>query len=147
MVKANNVATPIRAGLVSDLAAADLLGLALSSITLLDLVNAVVEKALLPLASLVMATQLPAAVGLEPLAPPMSSQSRLEPGAAGLKAALIAAEKTAIIFVADLGRTSVANRGLKAATEKVGRETGGDAAEGIRVVNDALSCIDNMEVP
>jgi hypothetical protein len=79
MVKANDVATPIRAGLVSDPAAADLLGLASSSIALLDLVNAVVEKALLPLASLITATQQSAASGSEPTAP-SSSGARAEAG-------------------------------------------------------------------
>ncbi len=67
---------------------------------------------------------------------------------------MVAADKTAVIFDADLGPSPVANRtalnnalavSLKAATMKVADETGGDIAEGIRVVNDALSCADNVE--
>jgi hypothetical protein len=57
-------------------------------------------------------------------------------------------------FDVDLGPSPVANRaslngafaaGLKAATLKVAGETGGDANEAIRVVNDALSCADNVD--
>jgi hypothetical protein len=66
----------------------------------------------------------------------------------------VAADKTAVIFDADLGPSPVANRvalnnalaaGLKTATQKVADEKGTDIAEGIRVVNDALSCADNVE--
>jgi hypothetical protein len=78
----------------------------------------------------------------------------VEPGTAELKAALTAAEKSAIVFDVDLGPSPVANRatlngafaaGLKTATLKVAAETGGDANEAIRVVNDALSCADNVD--
>jgi hypothetical protein len=67
---------------------------------------------------------------------------------------LATAEKTAVVFDADLGRSPVANRatlngafaaGLKAATMKVAEESGGDANENIRIVNDALSCADNLD--
>ncbi len=59
-----------------------------------------------------------------------------------------------MVFDADLGGSLVANRaalngafavGLKTATMKVVDESGGDAAESIRIVNDALSCADNVE--
>ncbi len=102
----------------------------------------------------------PAAASFASVAAASSNQSqvhgkpRQDPGTAELKAALAAAEKTAVVFDADLGRSPVANRttlngafavGLKAATMKVAEESGGDAVESIRVVNDALSCVDNME--
>jgi hypothetical protein len=67
---------------------------------------------------------------------------------------LATAEKTAVVFDADLGRVLVANHGtlngafaagLKAATMKVAEESGGDVNEGIRVVNDPLSCVDNLD--
>jgi hypothetical protein len=89
-----------------------------------------------------------------PAAPPASSRPRAEPGTAELKAALATAEKTVVVFDADLGRSPVANRatlngafaaGLKAATVKVAEESGGDINENIRIVNDALSCADNVE--
>ncbi len=66
---------------------------------------------------------------------------------------MTAAEKTAVVFDADLGPSPVANRaalngaftaGLKAATLKVAENSGEDANESIRVVNDALSCADNL---
>jgi hypothetical protein len=78
----------------------------------------------------------------------------VEPGTAELKAALATAEKAAVVFDADLGASPIANRtalngafaaGLKAATMKVAEAGCGDAVEAIRVVNDALSCADNVE--
>jgi hypothetical protein len=75
----------------------------------------------------------------------------MELGTAELRAAT---EKTAVVFDVDLGRSPVANRatligafaaGLNTATMKVAETTGGDADEAIRVVNGALSCMDNME--
>ncbi len=85
---------------------------------------------------------------------PAPSRSQLEPGTAELKAALAAAEKTAVVFDADLGWAPVANRatlnsafaaGLKAATVKVANKSGGDANESIRIVNGVLSCTDNLD--
>jgi hypothetical protein len=122
------------------------------SITLLDLVGAVVEDGIIPMSSPAAATF--ASVVTGPAAPPASSRPRVEPGTAELKAALAAAEKTAVVFDADLGRSPIANRatlngafaaGLKAATVKVAEESGGDISESIRIVNDALSCADNVE--
>ncbi len=74
----------------------------------------------------------------------------MEPGTAELKAALTRADRTAVVFDADLGRLLVANRatlngafaaGLRAATVKVAE----DVNEGIRVINDALSCADDLD--
>jgi hypothetical protein len=48
MVQASDAASPIRAGLATELAVADLLGLTSSVIARLDLVNAMVEKELFP---------------------------------------------------------------------------------------------------
>ncbi len=95
-----------------------------------------------------------ASVVAEPAANAAPSRPRVEPGTAELRAALIKADKSVVIFDADLGRLPVANRatlngnfaaGLKAATVKVAEEGGGDVNEGIRVVNDALSCADDLE--
>jgi hypothetical protein len=67
---------------------------------------------------------------------------------------LAAADKSAVVFDVDLGPSPVANRatlngalaaGLKAATLKVAADAGVDANEAIRVVNDALSCADNVD--
>jgi hypothetical protein len=83
-----------------------------------------------------------------------SNKPRIEPGTAELKAALATADKAAVVFDVDLGASPVANRtclngafaaGLKAATMKVAEAGGGDTVEAIRVVNDALSCADNVD--
>jgi hypothetical protein len=111
-----------------------------------------VEEGILPLSSPSAPPSFAAVAGSRPNNIP--AKPRPEQGTAELKAALVAAEKTAVIFDADLGPSPVANRtalnnalsaGLKAATQKVADDTGADIAEGIRVVNDALSCADNVE--
>ncbi len=123
------------------------------SVALLDLVNAVVEEGIIPMSSSTPASFASVAAASNPANPPQN-RARTEPGTAELKAALATAEKTAVVFDADLGRSPVANRatlnsafaaGLKAATIKVAEESGGDANENIRIVNDALSCADNLD--
>jgi hypothetical protein len=83
-----------------------------------------------------------------------NNKPRVEPGTAELKAALASADKAVVVFDADLGSSPVANRanlngafaaGLKSATMKVAEAGCGDVVEAIRVVNDALSCADNVE--
>jgi hypothetical protein len=134
----------------TDSASEELAGL---SISLLDLVNAVVEEGILPMSSSTAAASF-ASVVAGPAANAAPSRPRVEPGTAELRAALTRADKTVVVFDADLGRLLVANRatlngnfaaGLKAATVKVAEEGGGDVNEGIRVVNNALSCADDLE--
>ncbi len=153
MVKANEAAAAIRSRISDGTAPAEIRELAESSIALLDLVSAVVEEGLVPLSSSIATPTFSAVTGSHPTAN-APAKPRPEQGTAELKAALIAAEKTAVIFDADLGLSPVANRstlnnafaaGLKAATLKVADESGTDIAEGICVVNDALSCADNVE--
>jgi hypothetical protein len=153
LVKANEMAGTIRARLSGDGASEEVKELARFNMTLLDLVSAVVEEGILPLSSPPVAS-FAAVAGSAPAAPSIPNRPRVEPGTAELKAALAAAEKSAIVFDVDLGPSPVANRaslngafaaGLKAATLKVAGETGGDANEVIRVVNDALSCADNVD--
>jgi hypothetical protein len=153
MVKANETATAIRSRIASGAASGEVGELAGFSISLLDLLNVVVEEGILPLASST-ASSFASVAGASAAANPPPSRPRVEPGTPELKAALATAEKTAVVFDADLGRVPVANRstlngafaaGLKAATMKVADESGGDANESIRVVNDALSCVDNLD--
>jgi hypothetical protein len=161
MVKANETATTIRARHSSGSVPDDVRDLTGLSIVLLDLVNAVVEEGLIPVLSSPPAASF-ASVASAPASGSASgtatnnatNRPRLETGTAELKAALTLAEKTAIVFDADLGQSSIANRatlnvafaaGLKAATMKVASESGSDANEKIRIVNDALSCADNVE--
>jgi hypothetical protein len=153
MVRANETATAIRTRISDSSAPPEFLELARSIIALLDLVSAVVEEGILPLSSSIASPTFAAVAGSRPNNN-VPAKPRPEQGTAELKAALVAADKTAVIFDADLGPSPVANRvalnnalaaGLKAATQKVADEKGTDIAEGIRVVNDALSCADNVE--
>jgi hypothetical protein len=151
MVKANEAASAIRSRFVSELIPEEVRDLASFSINLLDLMNAVVEGGILPMSAPHPPPSFASAVATATVA---NSKPRVEPGTAELKAALTAADKAAVVFDADLGASPVANRnilngafaaGLKAATMKVAESSGADAVEAIRVVNDALSCADNVE--
>jgi hypothetical protein len=152
MVKANEMAAAIRSRVAAESVPDGVRELAGFSISLLDLVNAVVEEGIIPMASSSSASF--ASAAFAPAAFPTASRPRAELGTAELKAALTLAEKTAVVFDVDLGRSPVANRaalngafaaGLKAATMKTAENTGDDANECIRIVNDALSCADNLE--
>jgi hypothetical protein len=152
MVKANEMAAAIRSRVAADSVPDGVRELAGFSISLLDLMNAVVEEGIIPMASPPAASF--ASVVSASAALPTASRPRTEPGTAELKAALTSAEKSAVVFDVDLGRSPVANRaalngafaaGLKAATMKTAENTGEDANECIRIVNDALSCADNLE--
>jgi hypothetical protein len=152
MVKANELAAAIRSRYVAESVPDGVRELAGFSISLLDLVNAVVEEGIIPMSSSSSASF--SSVASAPAAFPAASRPRAEPGTAELKAALTSAEKTAVVFDVDLGRSPVANRAalngafaadLKAATMKTAENTGDDANECIRIVNDALSCADNLE--
>jgi hypothetical protein len=153
LVKANEMAGTIRTRFSGDGASEEMKELARFNMTLLDLVSAVVEEGIIPMSSPA-GPSFASVAGSTPTAPIIPSKPRAEPGTAELKAALTAAEKSAIVFDVDLGPSPVANRatlngafaaGLKTATLKVAAEAGGDANEAIRVVNDALSCADNVD--
>jgi hypothetical protein len=153
LVRANESASAIRSRITAGSATEEVKELAGLSMSLLDLVSAVVEEGILPMASST-AVSFAAAVGAPAQAVPPPGRRRVEPGTAELRAALASADKTAVVFDVDLGAAPAANRttlngafsaGLKAATVKVADETGGDVNEGIRVVNDALSCADNLD--
>jgi hypothetical protein len=153
MVKANEAATVIRSRIVSGMALEEVRELAGFSVSLLDLISAVVEEGILAMASSTAVT-FASDVGAPAANIPAPSRSQLELGTAELKAALAAAEKTAVVFDTDLGWALVANwatlnsafaAGLKAATVKVANKSGGDANKSIRIVNDVLSCADNLD--
>ncbi len=101
LVKANEMAGTIRARLSGDGASEEVKELARFNMTLLDLVSAVVEEGILPLSSPPVAS-FAAVAGSAPAAPTIPSRPRVEPGTAVLKAALAAAEKSAIVFYVDL---------------------------------------------
>jgi len=117
--------------------------LAGSTIALFKLVEALVEKAIIPL------TEIPARNSDRPYA------KAAEPaGTAELREALERAERTSIIFGADLGQVPVANRTTLASNLTNGLRTSaiskaGDdpavVAEAVRVAADALSCATNVD--
>jgi hypothetical protein len=109
MVKANEAATAIRSRITDGTASAEIVELASSSIALLDLISAVVEEGIIPMSSSVAAPTFAAVAGSRN-APNVPAKPRPEQGTAELRAALVAAEKTAVIFDADLGPSPVANR-------------------------------------
>jgi hypothetical protein len=82
-------------------------GLASATVDLLDPANAVEEKALVPLTSLITATPVWAAAARS--VPSMASRPRVERGSVDLKAALMIAERTADIFNLVLSPASAAN--------------------------------------
>jgi hypothetical protein len=155
LVKANQMAGAVRSRLSADGVSDEMKELARFNMVMLDLVSAVVEEGILPLSSSTAATaSFSSVAGAAPPAPSVPSRPRVEPGTAELKAALATADKSAVVFDADLGPSPVANQatlngalaaGLKAATLKVAADAGMDANEAIRVVNDALSCADNVD--
>ncbi len=152
-MKANETASTIRSRYSSDSVSEDMKELAGFSMNLLELLNAVVEGGILPMSVLPPAS-FAAAATAPSVTPTTNNKPRVEPGTAELKAGLASADKAAVIFNADLGSSPVANRanlngafaaGLKAATMKMAEAGCGDVVEAIRVVNDALSCADNVE--
>jgi hypothetical protein len=112
-----------------------------------------VEAAIIPMAGLLGNAGPPGAAAAE------SSVTRTRvpvptPGLDELKAALASADKTAVVFDADLGPSRVANRatlnaaftsGIRTATLKTAADSGGEPSEAVRLVNDALSCADNLD--
>jgi hypothetical protein len=86
--------------------------------------------------------------------PPTFTKPRIEPGMAKLKAALTAAKKSAVVFDVDLGQSAIANRNtlnaaftaeIKNTTLESAAKSNADVDEAVRVVNNALSCVDNLD--
>ncbi len=116
------------------------------SLALLQIVNALMEDGLAPLAA---ARGAAAAAG-----PPPSAKPPAQPGLRELREGLEKAERECILFDANLGTAPIANRsslatgfsaGLHAAVTAKAAENGGNAGEAIRVIDDALSCVVEME--
>jgi hypothetical protein len=133
MVRANETASAIRSRLADGFGSAESRELADSSIALLELVTAVVEEGIIPLSSSPAAAPGSAATSARAV-PTVPAKPKVEPGTAELRAALTAAEKSVVIFDADLGPSPVANRatlngafaaGLKTAAIKVADNSGG----------------------
>ena len=111
------------------------------NLALFNIIQAIVEKAIEP-----MSTPVPAAPAI-PTAPKPPA------GVRELKEALVAAETTAIVYDADLGPVSLANRhklscaftaGLKDSAVRVAGAKGAEPAEAWRLVNEAVSVVSDM---
>jgi hypothetical protein len=153
LVKATEAAHPVRARMDDGSVSAESRELATASIALMEVLGAVVEAAIIPMAGLLGNAGPPVSAAAE------SSASRARvpvstPGLDELKAALASADKTAVVFDADLGQSRVANRatlnaaftsGIRTATLKSAADSGGEPSEAVRLVNDALSCADNLD--
>ena len=146
MVEAAKSATVTKALLADKKASAPNKLLAGSIMALYSLVEALLEKALLPLAEHAKSPPFPANA---PPPTPAEPADVLE-----LRGALERADRTSIFFGANLGEASIANRNALAHNLNIGiRNTiiskAGDnataAAESVRVAADALSCSTNVE--
>jgi hypothetical protein len=112
------------------------------SISLLDLVNTVVEEGILPMAS--PATSFALVAADSATIPSTISEPRVEPGTTELKAALATADKTAWSLMLTSGSprllTELLSMGLSPPASschpKVVVKVGGYVNESIRVVND-----------
>jgi hypothetical protein len=151
MVKASSAFEAIRSRAAESSAPAEFKELATASCTLMEAVGAIVELAIIPMADSSVAA--PGSTTTKPN-PPTFTKPRIEPGTAELKAALTAAEKSAVVFDVDLGQSAIANRntlnsafteGIKKATLATAETSNDDVDEAVRLVNDALSCVDNMD--
>ena len=128
---------------------------------LVDLVGAVVEKGIEPLSSAVVgvsgsATGRGFASAARRLAnPPPSAPKPPTPGKRELIEALDRSDKEAILFGADLGVAGIAHRGTLNANltadlqrkvlSKAEGKPDSNVGESLRIVEDALSCVENLE--
>jgi hypothetical protein len=126
------------------------------SIALLQVVSAIVENGLMPLAGSGTATAGRNAGDLfaKPRDPPPPPPKTVAPGLRELRESLDKAERESILFDADLGNHAMGNRaGLNAAFSdgirklaiKNATEQGKDPAEAVRAMNDALKCVSDLD--
>jgi hypothetical protein len=88
------------------------------------------------------------------MAPPIPAKTTPTPGLKELKEGLARADRESIMFDVDLGKNTMANRnGLASAFSATVRKTaidtavaaGKDPAEAVRVMDDVISCVSDME--
>jgi hypothetical protein len=151
MVKATSAFESIRSRAADSSAPEKYRELAVASSALMDAVGAIVELAIIPMADSPVGP--PGTIPSKPN-PPSFVKPRIESGANKLRAALAAAEKSAVVFDVDLGQSAIANRNtlnaafmnsIKNATLEIAEKFNADVDEAVRVVNDTLSCVDNLD--
>jgi len=124
----------------------DIKNVAAFGISVLTLLEAMWERVVRPLAA---GPTGPAAAGFAPPPPPSREETDLKE----LKEVLVASEKTAILYGADLGSVPIANRqklcqalsaGIRTAAVDTAAVRKTDPAEAVRVADDALSLVTDM---
>jgi hypothetical protein len=129
----------------------------LSNLTLsiLDALSAAVESGIAPISGATLGRNFVGGrSGTGGNAPPVPEKPQPIPGAKELREGLVKADRESIMFEVDLGPNTMANRnGLatafsasvrKAAVDKA-LTAGTDPAEAVRVMDDVLSCVSDME--
>jgi hypothetical protein len=127
------------------------------SIAILDALTAIIEDGMLPMAAGSGGRQGRGASvggGGGMAGPPVPAKPQPPPGVRELKEGLEKADKESILYDTNLGNVTIANRnnlaaafsaGIRnAAIEKAVSEKA-DPAEAVRIVDDALSCVQDME--
>jgi hypothetical protein len=124
--------------------------LAKLNVALLDVVEAVLESGLVPLANNGIHNQ--QKKNNEP--PPTAPKPALQAGVRELREGLERAEKESVLFGSNLGPHAMANRaglvnalcsGIREEVVKNAVEKGEDPNEAVRDMEDALSCVTDME--
>ena len=117
---------------------------------LFKLLEAALEKAVFPMGD----PSFLAAAGRSVRPPPPTPLPKPVDTSRVLRAALESADKQSVLFDANLGTSEIANKGnmaaafsatLKGLTVETAEKNKADGVEAVRVVDDALSCVDNME--
>jgi hypothetical protein len=132
--------------------------LGILTLAILDALSAVVEDGLVPVSTGAGGGRggqaASAAVGGGKVPPATAARPAATPGLRELREGLQNSDKESVIFDADLGPATMANRkslagafsaGIRSATIAKAVAEGGDPAEAVRVMDDAISCITDME--
>jgi hypothetical protein len=121
--------------------------LAKLNIALLDVVEAILESGLVPLSMNGSPQQ-------KKNEPPATAPKPIQPGLKELKEGLERAEKESVLFGSNLGPNTMANRnglvsalcsGIRDTVVEKATENGADPNEAVRDMEDALSCVTDME--
>ncbi len=161
LVAASAISAEVIPALDAPDAPPELKKIATMMLSFVALMEAVVEKGIVPLAAAASsnlggggpAGRGYAATARRQLTPPTTPKPPV-PGRRELVEALEKSEKESVLFNADLGPLAVSNRtvlnanfssALKKQTEEKATKDRRDLAENIRLVDDALSCVENME--
>jgi hypothetical protein len=124
------------------------------TLTILDALGAVIECGLAPLSGAAASKAAGGAVNGGAKAPPISAKPAPTPGQRELKESLEKADRESIMFEVDLGKNTLANRSALAAAFSntvrkaaidIATASGKDPTEAVRVMDDTLSIVSDME--